>query len=211
MSSTFQKVVTGIALWVSLNPMIVLADTANVPAQNQIESRIALSGKSPNLIVDQDKFAEQLFATSTIKLGYTQEPVNNLYVFFDPTCINCQGIKAQLASQSELYAGNKVNVHIIPVGATSKGRMKAVHLYVDDAGSSDKTVSDIKALVNRNTELYTTSFDDIGTPLVVWQTETGFEALKGFPSQSTNSAFLKIVAQKKGIANWIMELSGVNK
>lgn len=211
MSNTVPKIVLGLVLCVFLSPVVVMAGTANVPTEDRVDSRIALSGKSPKIIVNQDKFAEQLFATSTIKLGYTQDPVNNLYVFFDPMCTSCQGIKAQLISQSKLYSENKVNVHIIPVGASQKGRMKAVHLYVDDADYLDKSVRDIKTLVNQNTELYATSFDDIGTPLIVWRTESGFEVLKGFPSQSTNSAFLKTIAQKKGIANWMMELSGVNK
>lgn len=211
MSSSFKRAVLGLALCFSLSPLVVVAGTAEMPTQDQIESRIALSGKSPKIIVNQDKFAEQLFTTATIELGYTQDPVNDLYVFFDPMCTNCQGIKAQLTSQSTMYSENKVNVQIIPVGATKEGRMKAVHLYVDDPDYLDASVRDIQTFVNRNTELYSTSFENIGTPLVVWQTENGFEALKGFPSQSTNNAFLKTVAQKKGIANWMMELSGVNE
>ena len=87
---------------------------------------------------------------------------------------------------------------IIPVGATKEGRMKAVHLYVDNDAYSDKSVRDIKTMVNRNTKLYATSFDEQGTPLVVWQTEKGFEVLKGFPSQKTNSSFFKNCCPKEG-------------
>lgn len=211
MSNTFKNIVLGLVFSVSLCPMSVMADKALVPTQDLIETRIALSGKSPKIIVNQDNFAEQLVETSTIKLSYSQDPVNNLYVFFDPTCTGCQGIRVQLTSQFQLYSENKINVQIIPVGATKEGRKKAVHLYVNDPSYLDNSVRDFKTFVNRNTELYSTSFDDIGTPLVVWQTDGGFEALKGFPSQATNSAFLKTVAQKKGVANWMMELSGVSK
>ena len=94
MSNHFQKTVLVLALWALLSPMIVMAGTAKEPGENQLESRIALSGKSPKIIVNQEKFAEQLFATNTIELGYTHEPVNNLYVFFDPMCTGCQGIKS---------------------------------------------------------------------------------------------------------------------
>ena len=191
--------------------MIVVAGTTQEPGENQLENRIALSGKSPGVIINQDNFIEQLFATSTIDLGYTPEPVNNLYVFFDPMCAGCQGIKAQLTHQSKLYSDYKVNVKIIPIGASEEGRMKAVHLYVDDSHYQDKTVYNIKEMVNGNTKMYATSFDSIGTPLVVWQTDKGVEVLKGFPSQETNSSFLKTVALKKGIANWMMEISGIRK
>lgn len=211
MNNRFQKTALGLALLTLLSPMFVMAGTAKNPGDDQIESRIALSGMSPNIVVSQDEFAKQLFATNTIKLGYTNEPVNNLYVFFDPMCTGCQSIKAQLTSQSKLYSDDKVNIQIIPVGATKEGRMKAVHLYVDNDAYLGKSVRDIKTMVNRNTELYATSFNDKGTPLVVWQTENGFEVLKGFPSPSTNSAFLKTVARKRGIANWMLELSGVEK
>jgi len=205
----FKRAVLGLALCLFLSPLVVVAGTAEVPTQDQLESRIAVSGKSPKIIVNQEKFAEQLFTTATIELGYTLDPVNNLYVFFDPMCSNCQSIKTQLINQSKLYSEHKVNVQIIPVCATKEGRIKAVHLYVDDPDYLEASVLDIQTFVNLNTELYRTSFENIGTPLVVWQTEKGFEVLKGFPSQSTNNAFLETVARKKGVANWMMELSGV--
>ena len=211
MSNKFQNTILCLALWALLSPMIVMAGTTQEPVVNQLDTRITLSGKSPRIVVNQEKFAEQLFATSTIELGYTPEPVNNLYVFFDPMCTGCQGIKSQLTLQSKLYSDYKVNVKIIPVGASKEGRMKAVHLYVDNADFLDKSVRDLKIMVDRNTQLYAKSFDSIGTPLIVWQTDKGLETLKGFPSQKTNSSFLKTVAKKKGIANWIMELSEVEK
>lgn len=202
------KAIVGLVLCASLSPMTVWADTGGMPSQERIETRIALSGKAPNIIVDHDEFAKQLNAISAIELNYSEQPATNIYVFFDPNCTGCQGIETQLTKQFQLYSDNKVNVQIIPIGARKEGRMKAVGLYADNPLFLDKTVRELKDMVNRNTAFYNNSFDNLGTPLVVWETTSGFQALKGFPSQNTNKAFLKTVAQKKGIANWMLYLSG---
>lgn len=202
---------TSLALAVLLSPLSCLAAKDQSLADNpvvelEVRKRIQASGSSPEIILEKKVFEGKMENAKTIKFEYSDNAINTVYIFFDPLCPGCKGLKDQLSGQFELYQDNEVNVEIIPIAPNNNERSfkEAVHIFADSVDYESSTIGQVKAYIADNTHLYESSFSTMGTPLVLWPTNDGYEVLKGYPKKSTNEAFLKIVSEKKGVYEWLM-------